>query len=134
MAAPDEPQESRLHRLEHLALALLNEATAGSSPGLLDPDIDLLLDRVPAVERVLPVVACAVGLALSGIAFWVVIIKLWLPGNESPRHYLPRVLRSIGAHSPWPGAVTVGLFALCAAAALFALVTAARSRPAAVSG
>jgi small subunit ribosomal protein S36 len=96
--------------------------------------IDLLLDRVPAVERVLPVVACAVGLALSGIAFWVVIIKLWLPGNESPRHYLPRVLRSIGAHSPWPGAVTVGLFALCATAALFALVTAARSRPAAVSG
>ncbi|HZU53632.1 MAG TPA: hypothetical protein VFF77_07030 [Holophagaceae bacterium] len=52
MASPGESHESRLHRLEHLALALLNEATAGSSPGLLDPDIDLLLDRLETlVER-----------------------------------------------------------------------------------
>ena len=49
MAAETEPQESRLHRLEHLALALLNEAAAGSSPGLLDPDIDLLLERMESL-------------------------------------------------------------------------------------
>lgn len=52
MAAPEDPHESRLRRLEHLALALLNEAAAGSSPGLLEPDIDLLLDRMETlVER-----------------------------------------------------------------------------------
>lgn len=52
MAALEDPHESRLRRLEHLALALLNEATAGSSPGLLEPDIDMLLDRMETlVER-----------------------------------------------------------------------------------
>jgi hypothetical protein len=50
--AADESHENRLRRLEHLALALLNEATAGSSPGLLEPDIDMLLDRLETlVER-----------------------------------------------------------------------------------
>lgn len=46
MSTETDPQESRLRRLEHIALALMNEAAAGSSPGLLDPDIDMLLDRV----------------------------------------------------------------------------------------
>ena len=51
MSEPDDPH-ARLRRLEHLALALVNEATAGSSPGLLDPDIDMLLDRLESlVER-----------------------------------------------------------------------------------
>jgi hypothetical protein len=90
--------------------------------------IDLLLDRMPAVEKVLPALACIAGLALSGTAFWVVIIKLWLPGNDSPRHYLPRVARSIGAHSPWPAYVTLTLIAVCAVASIFALVTAVASR------
>lgn len=53
MTATDNPSDNRLRRLEHLALALVNEAAAGSSPGLLDPDIDLLLDRMEAlVERI----------------------------------------------------------------------------------
>lgn len=52
MNAEHDPHESRLRRLEHIALALVNEAAAGSSPGLLDPDIDLLLDRMEGlVER-----------------------------------------------------------------------------------
>jgi hypothetical protein len=51
MAAEPEPHESRLRRLEHIALALMNEAAAGSSPGLLDPDIDLLLDRMEALAE-----------------------------------------------------------------------------------
>ncbi len=47
-----EVHESRLRRLEHLAVALANEAASGGSPGLLDPDIDLLLDRLEGlVER-----------------------------------------------------------------------------------
>ncbi len=47
-----ELHESRLRRLEHLAVALVNEAAAGNSPGLLDPDIDMLLDRLEGlVER-----------------------------------------------------------------------------------
>ena len=51
MPEPDDAH-ARLRRLEHLALALVNEATAGSSPGLLDPDIDMLLDRLESlVER-----------------------------------------------------------------------------------
>jgi small subunit ribosomal protein S36 len=92
--------------------------------------IDVLLDRAPALDRAMPAIACVVGLALSGTAFWIVIIKLWLPGNDSPRHYLPRVARSIGAHSPWPKPVTVGLFGLCAVAAIVALVAAVASRSA----
>ncbi|MBS1767068.1 MAG: hypothetical protein JST05_06665 [Acidobacteria bacterium] len=51
MAAETEPHESRLRRLEHIALALMNEAAAGSSPGLLDPDIDMLLDRMEALAE-----------------------------------------------------------------------------------
>ena len=52
MSPETDSHESRLRRLEHIALALVNEAAAGSSPGLLDPDIDLLLDRMEAlVER-----------------------------------------------------------------------------------
>ena len=49
--AGDDPHTHRLRRLEHLALALLNEAAAGSSPGLLDPDIDLLLDRMETLAE-----------------------------------------------------------------------------------
>ena len=52
MASETEPHETRLRRLEHIALALVNEAAAGSSPGFLDSDIDLLLDRMEGlVER-----------------------------------------------------------------------------------
>ena len=47
---PDE-HHHRLRRLEHVALALVNEATAGGSPGLLDPDIDLLLDKMEALAQ-----------------------------------------------------------------------------------
>ncbi|HEU4952828.1 MAG TPA: hypothetical protein VFT46_12835 [Holophagaceae bacterium] len=47
----DDPHAHRLRRLEHLALALLNEAASGSSPGLLDPDIDLLLDRMETLAE-----------------------------------------------------------------------------------
>ncbi len=46
MTEIEDPSDNRLRRLEHLALSLVNEAAAGSSPGLLDPDIDLLLDRM----------------------------------------------------------------------------------------
>jgi small subunit ribosomal protein S36 len=90
--------------------------------------VDLLVGSRAWLERALPVLACVIGLALEVTAGWIVILKLWLPGNDSIQHYLPKAARSIGTHSPWPGAVTVGLFALCAAAALFALVTAAFSR------
>ena len=51
MAAETEPHDSRLRRLEHIALELMNEAAAGSSPGLLDPDIDMLLDRMEALAE-----------------------------------------------------------------------------------
>lgn len=52
MPEQDETHANRLRRMEHLALALVNEAASGSSPGLLDPDIDLLLDRLEGlVER-----------------------------------------------------------------------------------
>lgn len=47
----DETHHARLRRLEHVALALVNEATAGGSPGLLDPDIDLLLDKMEALAQ-----------------------------------------------------------------------------------
>ncbi len=43
-----------------------------------------------------------------------------------PEDAYDRAFRSIGAHSPWPGAVTLGLLALCAAAVLVALWTSAR--------
>jgi small subunit ribosomal protein S36 len=95
--------------------------------------LDVLLDRVPVLERPLPAIACVVGLALSATAFWVVILKLWLPGNDSVGHYLPRALRSIGAHSPWPGSVTAALLVLCAIAALAALVISVLAKPAAAS-
>lgn len=49
--AQDDAHVHRLRRLEHLALALLNEAASGSSPGLLDPDIDLLLDRMETLAE-----------------------------------------------------------------------------------
>ena len=44
-----EEHHARLRRLEHLALALVNEAAAGGSPGLLDTDIDMLLDQMEAL-------------------------------------------------------------------------------------
>lgn len=51
MSADTETHETRLRRLEHIALALMNEAAAGSSPGLLDADIDLLLDRMESLAE-----------------------------------------------------------------------------------
>ncbi len=50
-APHSEEHHSRLRRLEHVALALVNEAAAGGSPGLLDPDIDLLLDKMEALAQ-----------------------------------------------------------------------------------
>ena len=44
-----ESHESKLRRLEHIARALVGEAAAGGTPGMLDPDIDILLDRMEAL-------------------------------------------------------------------------------------
>jgi hypothetical protein len=86
--------------------------------------IDVVVGRREWLARWLPAIACVIGLALEVTAGWIVILKLWLPGNDSIQHYLPRAARSIGAHSPWPGAVTIGLFGLAGIAALVAVVTA----------
>jgi hypothetical protein len=49
-------------------------------------------------------------------------VKLWLPASTSFTGSTSELAHAIGAHAPWPGPVTMALFAFAAVAALVALV------------
>jgi hypothetical protein len=87
--------------------------------------VELLVDRAPGlVVRSLPLLACALAIAIEWTAVWTVFVKLWLPASASFTASAHDLAQAIGARAPWPGPVTIGLFAFAGCAALVALVAA----------
>ncbi|HEX7105487.1 MAG TPA: glycosyltransferase family 39 protein [Acidothermaceae bacterium] len=87
--------------------------------------VELLVDRAPGlVVRSLPLLACALAIAIEWTAVWTVFVKLWLPASASFTASAHDLAQAIGARAPWPGPVTIGLFAFAGCAAVAALVAA----------
>jgi hypothetical protein len=85
--------------------------------------VELLADRAPRlVVQSLPLLACVLAIAIEWTAIWTVLVKLWLPASTSFTGSTSELAHAIGAHAPWPGPVTMALFAFAAVAALVALV------------
>jgi small subunit ribosomal protein S36 len=74
------------------------------------------------VERLLPLLACVLAIAIEATAFYVVLTKMWLHNGTLLKGNASRVLHAIGATSPWPGHTTEAIFALTALAGLVAVV------------
>jgi Predicted membrane protein (DUF2142) len=88
--------------------------------------VDLLIARAPAwLERFLPPIACLLALLIEAAAIWVVLRKLWLPAGTLFTDNAGRLLRAIGAQSPWPGSMTAALVSAAAIACLIAVVISA---------
>jgi small subunit ribosomal protein S36 len=74
------------------------------------------------VERLLPLLACVLAIAIEATAFYVVLTKLWLHNGTLLKGNGSRVLHAIGATSPWPGHTTEAIFSLTALSGLVAVV------------
>jgi small subunit ribosomal protein S36 len=73
------------------------------------------------VERLLPLLACLLAIAIEVTAFYVVLTKLWLHNGTLLKGNASRLLHAIGANSPWPGHTTEAIFAVTALAGLVAV-------------
>jgi small subunit ribosomal protein S36 len=74
------------------------------------------------VERLLPLLACVLAIAIEVTAFYVVLTKMWLRNGTLLKGNASRVLHAIGATSPWPGHTTEAIFSLTALSGLVAVV------------
>jgi hypothetical protein len=84
---------------------------------------DLIATAAPKwVERLLPLLACVLAIAIEITAFYVVLTKLWMHNGTLLKGNASRVLHAIGTNSPWPGHTTEASFALTALAGLVAVV------------
>jgi 4-amino-4-deoxy-L-arabinose transferase-like glycosyltransferase len=85
--------------------------------------VELIADWLPRlVVQALPLLACVLAIAIEWTAIWTVLVKLWLPASASVTSSVSELTHAIGARAPWPGPVTIGLFAFAACAALVAVV------------
>ena len=84
---------------------------------------DFLATAAPRwVERMLPLLACVLAIAIEATAFYIVLTKMWMHNGTLLKGNASRVLHAIGATSPWPGHTTEAIFALTALAGLVAVV------------
>jgi small subunit ribosomal protein S36 len=74
------------------------------------------------VERLLPLLACVLAIAIEATAFYVVLTKMWLHNGTLLKGNASRVLHAIGTTSPWPGHTTEAIFGLTAFSGLVAVV------------
>jgi len=89
--------------------------------------VDLLVGLLPPVaERLLPLLACVLALAIEVAAVDIVCTKLWLHNGSLLHGGASKVAHAIGAIGPWPGTVTMAMLALPLVTGLVVLIAAGR--------
>ena len=89
--------------------------------------VDLLVGLLPPVaERLLPLLACVLALAIEVAAVDIVCTKLWLHNGSLLHGGASKVADAIGATGPWPGTVTMAMLALPLVTGLVVLTAAGR--------
>jgi|GEM_PF-3442411 len=88
---------------------------------------DLVIAMLPPIAaRMLPLLTWVLAVAIEVTAVDIVCTKLWLHNGSLLHGQASKVAHAIGATSPWPGTITLGMLAFAGVSAVFALSAAVR--------